>query len=115
MQIASFIFAALAAAVSLSTLLSLVRKSKERTHSEGAREARTEMSLDTIKLQNETLLAGNRVICDKLDNHNVRLSRMEQSISDAHLSEIPGRLAVVEQSAKSAHHRIDELAKKKGS
>ena len=71
--------------------------------------ARADASLDTIKLQNETLLQSTRVITDKLDGQNVRLSRIEQTVADANLAELPRQIAALESSVKSAHHRIDGL------
>ena len=59
-----------------------------------------------------SIIQGNRNIVEKLDGQNVRLSRLEQIIEDAHLSEIPPQIAAIEASVKSAHHRIDALERK---
>lgn len=95
--------------VGLTTLFTFIATRKQKQRDEGARTARADASLDTIKLQNEALLQSTRVITDKLDGQNVRLSRIEQTVADANLAELPRQIAALESSVKSAHHRIDGL------
>ena len=95
--------------VGLSTLFTFIATRRQKQRDAGAKQASVDQSLDTIKLQNETLLQSNRTIVDKLDGQNVRLSRIEQTVADAHLSELPRQIAVLESSVKSAHHRLDGL------
>lgn len=85
----------------------------ETASSEAAEKTRSELSLDYIKLQNETIIAGNRSIADKLDDQNIRLTRLETTVSNSHLSEIPERLSAVEESVKSAHKRITKIEEMK--
>lgn len=98
--------------VGITALITFVANRRQKQHDEGAKEATINSSLDVIKLQNESLLQSNRNIADKLDGQNVRLSRIEQTIEDSHLAEIPRQIASLESSVKSAHHRIDEINKK---
>lgn len=93
----------------LTTLVTFLSTRKQKQRDAGAKQASVDASLDTIKLQNETLLQSTRVITDKLDGQNVRLSRIEQTVADADLAELPRQIAALESSVKSAHHRIDGL------
>lgn len=112
-EVVTLIGSILACIISVTTLISWRNKQKAETRAEGANEAKTQASLDTIKLQNENLLTGNRSIQEKLDNQNERLVRLEQTVTDAHLSEMPKKIAKIEESVKSAHKRIDGLESKK--
>ncbi len=95
--------------VGATTLITFIATRKQKQRDVGAKQASVDASLDTIKLQNETLLQSNRTIVDKLDGQNVRLSRIEQTVADANLAELPRQIAAIESSVKSAHHRIDGL------
>ena len=53
------------------------------------------------------------LILDKLNNQNVRIIVLEQLVENTNLAEIPARIAQLESSVKSAHHRIDELKSNK--
>ena len=111
-EIIALVASLISVAVGISTLITFITKRQQIHHDEGAKEATINASLDVIKLQNESLLQSNRNIVDKLDGQNVRLSRIEQTIKDSRLSEIPRQIAALESSVKSAHHRIDEINKK---
>lgn len=116
----SLIFSVLSALVAITTLVSFFIKIKHdrkdyneevarRASEEATEETRTSMSLDYIKLQNESIIAGNRSIADKLDRLDTRTTTLETTVANAHLAELPSRLSAVEESVKSAHKRIDGL------
>lgn len=111
-EIIALVVSLISGTVGITTLIAFIANRKQKHHDEGAKEATINASLDVIKLQNESLLQSNRNIADKLDGQNVRLSRIEQTIEDSHLAEIPRQIAALESSVKSAHHRIDEINKK---
>ena len=98
-----------AIAVAVTTLIGFSSKRREKMREEGAREAEMYASLEIIKHQNKTIIEGNEKINHKLEEHNSRLARIDQTIIDAKLSEMPGRLSELEGSVKSAHKRIDEI------
>lgn len=123
METLSLVFSILSALVAITTLVSFfVKIKRDRKESdekvarqaseEATEETRASMSLDYIKLQNETIIAGNRNIADKLDDQNARLTRLETTVTNSHLAELPSRVAACEESVKSAHKRIDRLHRK---
>ena len=91
----------------VASIIAFATTRRQRHRDEGADKAILSTRLDTISLQNESLLQGNRQISEKLDGQNVRLSRIEQIVEDADIAAIPPKLAALEASVKSAHHRID--------
>lgn len=99
--------------VAVTALIVFFTNRKEKAKADGADEARTAASLDTIKLQNESLLQGNHTIQSKLDDQNVRITKIEQTVNDAHLSDIPKQIASLEMSVKSAHKRLDNIEQRK--
>mgnify|MGYP002679067026 FL=1 len=101
-----------AIAVGVGGIITFFSTRKDRAKKDGADTAIVNAKLDNIKSQNETIMLGNRNISDKIDSLNERVSRTEQTVADAHLSEIPPRIAALESSVKSAHHRIDEIQTK---
>lgn len=120
MNTLSLIISILSALAALTALVSFFVKIKRdrkesdekvarRASEEASEETRASMSLDYIKLQNETIIAGNRNIADKLDDQNARLTRLETTVANSHLAELPSRVAACEESVKSAHKRIDRL------
>ena len=116
MDVLSLVVSIFSVAVALTTLVSFfvkVRKSiKDDATEETEEKTKASMSLDYIKLQNETIIAGNRNISDKLDDQNARLTRLETTVANSHLAELPSRVAACEESVKSAHKRIDRLHRK---
>lgn len=108
-EIIALIVSVVSGLVGLTTLFTFLSARRQRQRDVGAKQERVDANLDTIKLQNETLLQSNRAIADKLDGQNVRLSRIEQTVADANLAELPRQIAALESSVKSAHHRIDGL------
>lgn len=108
-EIIAVVVSVVSGAAALTTLVTFLSTRKQKQRDVGTKQASVDASLDTIKLQNETLLQSNRTIVDKLDGQNVRLSRIEQTVADAHLAELPRQIAALESSVKSAHHRIDGL------
>ena len=96
----------------ITSIIAFVASRKQKQRDDGAKEARINASLETIKLQNESLLQGNHQITTKLDGQNSRLSRIEQIVEDADLATIPPKIAALEASVKSAHHRIDGIERK---
>ena len=96
----------------IASIAAFLASRRQRQRDDGAKEAKINASLDTIKLQNESLLQGNHQITAKLDGQNIRLSRIEQIVEDADLATIPPKLAALEASVKSAHHRIDGIERK---
>lgn len=123
MNTLSLIVSVLSALVAITTLVSFFAKIKRdrkesdekvarQASEEATEETRASMSLDYIKLQNETIIAGNRNIADKLDDQNARLTRLETTVANSNLAELPSRVAACEESVKSAHKRIDRLHRK---
>lgn len=108
-EIIAIVVSIISGVVGLTTLFTFLATRRQKAGDEGAKRAKVDASLETIKLQNEQLLQSNRTIADKLDGQNVRLSRIEQTVEDAHLAELPRQIAALESSVKSAHHRIDGL------
>ncbi len=74
--------------------------------------ARLESTLDYIKIQTELINAQNKAISGKLDSQNDRLIIAEQAISSARLTEIPEKLARLDEGLKSAHKRLSEIENK---
>lgn len=109
MDILSLVFSILSALVAVTTLIAFFAKIRKGIKDDATAEAKASMSLDYIKLQNETIIAGNRNIADKLDDQNARLTRLETTVANSHLAELPSRVAACEESVKSAHKRIDRL------
>ena len=104
MNTLSLIVSVLSALVAITTLVSFFVKIKHdrkesdekvarQASEEATEETRASMSLDYIKLQNETIIAGNRNIADKLDDQNARLTRLETTVANSHLAELPSRVA----------------------
>ncbi len=116
MDTLSLVFSILSALVAVTTLIAFfakIRKGiKDDATAEATEETKASMSLDYIKIQNETIIAGNRNIADKLDDQNARLTRLETTVANSHLAELPSRVAACEESVKSAHKRIDRLHRK---
>lgn len=109
----AIIVSVLSALVAITTLVSFFVKARKRIEDDATEEkTKASMSLDYIKLQNETIIAGNRSIADKLDDQNARLTRLETTVANSHLAELPSRVAACEESVKSAHKRIDRLHSK---
>lgn len=75
------------------------------------RNAKLESTLEYIKIQTELINAQNKSISGKLDSQNDRLIIAEQAISSTHLTEIPEKLARLDEGLKSAHKRIGEIEK----
>ena len=116
MDTLSLVFSILSALVAVTTLIAFfakIRKGiKDDATAEATEETKTSMSLDYIKLQNESIIAGNRGIADKLDHQSARITALETTVANAHLAELPSRLSAVKESVKSAHKRIDRLHRK---
>lgn len=112
----SFVFSILSALVAVTTLVTFFVKInkgiKDDATEESKEKTKASMSLDYIKLQNETIIAGNRSIADKLDNQNERLTRLETTVANSNLAELPSKVAACEESVRSAHKRIDRLHSK---
>lgn len=119
-QIATFVFSCLSALLTTTALVTFFiitphkeRKSSEQKAAEKARQNAVEVTEDKmllkyIKLQNETIIASNRAISDKLDSQSQRLAVVETVVKNSHLSELPERISKLEESVKSAHKRISE-------
>ena len=117
----SFIFSCISALLTITGLITFFvikpRKKREDSQEKKALAARelaiekteTKLSLDYIKLQNETILAGNAKISEKLDSQSERLTVLETIVKSSHLAELPERVSKVESVAKSAHKRIDDF------
>lgn len=73
------------------------------------RNAKLESTLDYIKIQTELINAQNKAISGKLDSQNDRLIIAEQAIASAKLTEIPERIARLDEGLKSANKRISEI------
>ena len=113
MNTLSLIFSILSALVAITTLVSFFVKVKRdraesdekvarRASEEATEETKTSMSLDYIKLQNESIIAGNRGIADKLDHQSARITALETTVANAHLAELPSRLSAVEESDRKS-------------
>ena len=119
-QIATFVFSCLSALLTTTALVTFFiitphkeRKSSEQKAAEKARQNAVEVTEDKmllkyIKLQNETIIASNRAISDKLDSQSQRLAVVEIVVKNSHLSELPERISKLEEAVKSAHKRISE-------
>ena len=119
-QIATFVVSCLSALLTTTALVTFFiitphkeRKSSEQKAAEKARQDAVEVTEDKmllkyIKLQNETIIASNRAISDKLDSQSQRLAVVETVVKNSHLSELPERISKLEGSVKSAHKRISE-------
>lgn len=108
-QTIALIVSCISGAVGITTLISFLANRKQKEHDEGAKEALIHANLDVIKMQNENLIQESHIISEKLDGQNIRLSKLEQTVKDSQLSELPKQIASIEASVKSAHHRIDAL------
>jgi len=108
-SIIAIIASALSICVAVTTLIVFFSNRKAKAKSEGIDEGKMAASLDVIKLQNESLLQGNHAIQAKLDDQNTRLIKIEQTVADAHVSDMPKQIAAIETSLKSAHKRLDNI------
>ena len=94
-QIATFVFSCLSALLTTTALVTFFiitphkeRKSSEQKAAEKARQNAVEVTEDKmllkyIKLQNETIIASNRAISDKLDSQSQRLAVVETVVKNA--------------------------------
>ena len=119
-QIATFVFSCLSALLTTTALVTFFiitphkerksseQKAAEKAHQNAVEVTEDKMLLKYIKLQNETIIASNRAISDKLDSQSQRLAVVETVVKNSHLSELPERISKLEESVKSAHKRISE-------
>lgn len=109
----TLVVSVLSATVAITTLITFFANARKNIKAAAAEETeektKASISLDYIKLQNETIIAGNRNIAYKLDDQNARLTRLETTVANSNLAELPSRVAACEESVKSAHKRIDRL------
>lgn len=91
------------------TVMFNFKKIRDEQKEEGAKEAQINTKLENLIIVNNTMSAQMSLIMDKMDNQNVRMTKLEQIIENANLKEMPTKIAELESSVKSAHHRIDEL------
>lgn len=97
--------------VGMTALITFVANSKQKTKAEGVKEANLKRDLDDIKRDVKDNLQETKDITRKLENQNDRLTKLEQIVKDTDLSTLPSRITKVEQKAKSAHKRINEIVK----
>ncbi len=76
----------------------------------GGKNAEILSKIDFIKVQTELISAKSNAISEKLDDQNARLIVVEQKAESAGLPDLPAKIARIEESLKSAHRRIGELA-----
>lgn len=93
----------------LFTVMFNVKKIRDENKKEGAKESSINNKIENLITINNTMSTQMSLILDKLNNQNVRLIVLEQLVENTNLAEIPSRIAQVESSVKSAHHRIDEI------
>lgn len=91
------------------TVMFNFKKIRDEQKEEGAKESSINNKIENLITINNTMSTQMSLILDKLNNQNVRLIVLEQLVENTNLAEIPTRIAQVESSVKSAHHRIDEL------
>ena len=86
---------------------------KSENKEDGAKESSINNKIENLITINNTMSTQMSLILDKLNNQNVRIIVLEQLVENTNLAEIPARIAQLESSVKSAHHRIDELKSNK--
>lgn len=95
------------------TMIFNFKKMKSENKEDGAKESSINNKIENLITINNTMSTQMSLILDKLNNQNVRIIVLEQLIENTNLAEIPARIAQLESSVKSAHHRIDELKSNK--
>ncbi len=91
------------------TMLFNFKKIKREEKEEASKESSINYKIENLITINNTMSTQMCLILDKLNNQNVRLIVLEQLVENTKLSEIPARIAQIESSVKSAHHRINEI------
>lgn len=79
---------------------------------EGSKQAIINNKLENLIVITNTMSTQISLLMDKVDNQNNRITKLEEAVRIANLTDIPSKLAELESSVKSAHHRIDELRHK---
>ena len=87
------------------------KKLNKEQKDKGEKEEKFNSKLDRLNDVSEANAKNLSIIVDKLDNQNIRITKLEQTVENAKLAEIPWKLSQIEASVKSAHHRIDEIKK----
>lgn len=93
------------------TMIFNLKKISDSQKNEGIKETLINTKLESLIVINNTMSTQMSLMMDKLDNQNIRITKLEQVVENANLAEIPIKLMQLESSLKSAHHRIDELKK----
>lgn len=110
-EIISLISLIVSVGVFITGLIVFVKDVGKGKVDDGERTAKMESKLDFIKIQTELINAQNKSISSKLDSQNDRLIVVEQIIASSNLSELPMKIARIDESLKSAHKRISEIEK----
>lgn len=108
-EIISLISLILALILFVFTMIFNFKKIKSENKEDGAKESSINNKIENLITINNTMSTQMSLILDKLNNQNVRIIVLEQLVENTNLAEIPARIAQLESSVKSAHHRIDEL------
>lgn len=111
-EIVAIIVSVLSGIVSVTVILKFAHEKKHDYRKEGANENDISKSIEVIRGQNNNLIESINIIFNKLDTQNIKLHKLEQTVNDAKLSEIPIKIAEIKESVKSAQHRIDRLESK---
>lgn len=103
----SLIGTILACVVSVTAICTFFISRNKDIKTEAEKQYNAKADLEKIKSQNEDLLFGNREIRDKLSKQEERLTRIEQTVSDANLKEIPRQIAKLEERVKNSRRGND--------
>ena len=110
-EIIALIVSLISGFVGITTLVTFCTNRKRAQQDAGAKDAILKTSLETIERQNENLLNGNKNIENKINEQNIRISRLEQTIDNSQLTTIPLKIAKLEATMQSTQKRFEDLRK----
>lgn len=93
------------------TMIFNIKKITDENKNAGAKEAQITNKLESLISINNTMSTQMSMMMDKLDNQNIRITKLEQIIENANVVDIPIRITQLESSLKSMHKRLDDIKK----
>lgn len=92
-QILSLVSTILSCTVAITSIIAFVSNRRKHYDAYVEQKEQAKNDLEKIKSQNENLLQDNKKIFDKLEAQDKRLTKIEQTVSDAQLSQMPKQIA----------------------
>ena len=104
-QILSLISTILSCIVAVTAIIVFFNNRQKELKADIGSKEKTQNDLQKIKEQNESLLKGNQQIFDKLEKQDQRLTRIEQTVADSQLSQIPKQVSALQAELKILEKR----------